>query len=555
MGTKFFLIVCPLCVVSFKQETRFIAHLKDIHTIQIASNIQQLYDKHVNGGMSSSCHCGCNEPLNWLSWKKGYGTNQYLRGHNARGVTIFSDSATIAKMKIKRAQGLKDGRFSVWNAGKTKETDASVARAAVNISKTLKSSYESGDLVDWRIKNPEKALHAAKKCSETKLRRSAAGEITPWNKGKNKHNDVTMAKIAVAIAKAMQANPNSSPKRLTSKQFLETIHELGPNFELISNPDLYQNKYQTHVFSCKTCGMQQEKSLVMLANTPICFSCYPKESKCQIQMFNFIKSLCSDTKISDRDVISPKELDIFIPSKNMAIEFNGLYWHSETCKIDEKKYHSIKTNLCLEKNIKLIHIFEDEWRDKRPIVESMIISRLGLCNNRFMARKMIVRQLDTKTRRDFFNENHIDGDAIAKIAWGLFDGDNLMSALSLRSPFHKSPKTIELARFASKLNVSVSGGLSRLLSVAKMWVKSANYASIMTYVDTRFGDGHGYELSGFKFVKKTDNRFWWTDYTNRYDRFKYRANKALGLSEQDVASAANVVRIWGCENKVYELAI
>ena len=65
-----------------------------------------------------------------------------------------------------------------------------------------------------------------------------------------------------------------------------------------------------------------------------------------------------------RNIIAPLEIDIFIPSKNIAIEYDGLYWHSSnkfSGRTIEKKYHLNKTEQCLKKGIKLIHIFENEW--------------------------------------------------------------------------------------------------------------------------------------------------------------------------------------------------
>jgi hypothetical protein len=92
-----------------------------------------------------------------------------------------------------------------------------------------------------------------------------------------------------------------------------------------------------------------------------CPNCFPKfKSQGEIELLEFIKSIESSEIIeNDRKVLNGQELDIYIPSKNIAIEFNGLYWHSELFK--DKNYHLNKTELCEKNNIRLIHIFEDEW--------------------------------------------------------------------------------------------------------------------------------------------------------------------------------------------------
>jgi hypothetical protein len=134
---------------------------------------------------------------------------------------------------------------------------------------------------------------------------------------------------------------------------------------------------------------------------------------------------------------------------------------------------------------------------------------------------------------------------------------DVVCAVSLRRPFHKkNDDAIEVARFCSKLDFSVAGGLSKLVAVVKTWAVENNYAKIITYVDTRLGGvGKGYETVGFTRVGDTPMRWWWTDMANRFNRFKFRANSKEGLTEVAVATVAGVVKIWGCKNIVYEMKL
>jgi hypothetical protein len=104
------------------------------------------------------------------------------------------------------------------------------------------------------------------------------------------------------------------------------------------------------------------------------------------------------------------------------------------------------------------------------------------------------------------------------------------------------------------MNKNVPGGLSRLVEEAKRYCAVAGVDKMITYVDTRLGGaGKGYELSGFKRVGTTVPRWWWTDMEHRYNRFKYKADPTTNRSEATVGEEAGVVKIWGCENIVYEL--
>ena len=85
------------------------------------------------------------------------------------------------------------------------------------------------------------------------------------------------------------------------------------------------------------------------------------KSKSEKEIVDFIKSFYFGKVLENsRKITPPYELDIYIPEKKLAIEYNGLYWHSEAQGKD-KFYHYNKTKRCAEKGIRLITIFEDEF--------------------------------------------------------------------------------------------------------------------------------------------------------------------------------------------------
>lgn len=207
-----------------------------------------------------------------------------------------------------------------------------------------------------------------------------------------------------------------------------------------------------------------------------------------------------------------------------------------------------------------LYLFEDEWRDKRAIVESMINARLGNTLHVYDARKCIVSKLgqnsaDRGLRREFFNTNHIDGDVGASHTYALVYDNTPVMMLSLRKPksaLWRRNGYMEIARSSSLLNSRVRGGLSRLIRACRRDVGTD--IPLMTYVDRRHGQGNSYISAGFKHAGITHMpRFWWTDFTTRYDRLKYRADKDRGMTELQVASAAGVHKIWGCKNTRFVL--
>lgn len=239
---------------------------------------------------------------------------------------------------------------------------------------------------------------------------------------------------------------------------------------------------------------------------------YHHESIGEKEIVDFIKSTCDfDIIENDRNIISPKELDVYIPQKNLAIEFDGLYFHSTKFGKD-KNYHLNKTLACEEKGIRLIHIFEDEWLFKRPIVESIIKSALGIYEQKIFARNCEVKEINDKTFRNFCNENHIQGESSSSERIGLFYNDELVQAVGFcKSRFSKNET--ELVRMVTKLNTQVVGGFSRLM---KHFGKNC-----ISYIDRRLFDGKGYKSSGFEYVCTNRPNYYYIKELDRYYRMNF----------------------------------
>ena len=99
-------------------------------------------------------------------------------------------------------------------------------------------------------------------------------------------------------------------------------------------------------------------------------------------MAKFLTDLGLTVVINNRSIISPYEIDLFIPELNLAIEYNGLPWHSELFGNKGPKYHLNKTTMCANVGIKLIHIFSNDFYNSKNIVESILRNAVGKNANR-----------------------------------------------------------------------------------------------------------------------------------------------------------------------------
>lgn len=107
-------------------------------------------------------------------------------------------------------------------------------------------------------------------------------------------------------------------------------------------------------------------------------------SKYERDLVDFIKTFYFDDIMTNiRTIIHPMELDIYLPNINIAIEYNGTYWHSIERGID-KGYHLRKSLRCREKDIHLIHIYEfEDFEEQKQLLKDLINGQDNYPNNDF----------------------------------------------------------------------------------------------------------------------------------------------------------------------------
>lgn len=174
--------------------------------------------------------------------------------------------------------------------------------------------------------------------------------------------------------------------------------------------------------------------------------------------------------VNDKKLLSGIELDIYIPDKKMAIEYNGLYYHSEISGKKDRQFHLSKTKECEKQGIQLIHIFEDDWKLKKEIIKSKLRHILGVNKSEIVyARKCTISEITNPQRDKFLEENHIQGSTNSTVSIGAFYGDRLISVMTfdnkrVMTASHIDDKTYELTRFAIDINLRSPGVAGKLLS-------------------------------------------------------------------------------------------
>ena len=327
---------------------------------------------------------------------------------------------------------------------------------------------------------------------------------------------------------------------------LTILCDCGVEFEI--NKPMFNGRYERKQVICTTCNPFGQSS----------------KSKPQLEVLNFlIENNIKNIVTNNRQILNGKELDIYLPDYNIAIEYDGLYWHNSG--FVENDYHLKKTLGCQEKGIKLIHVFEDEWINKQDIVKSRLLNLLGKNPIKIYGRKCIIKEIDNDICKKFLDENHIQGNVASKYKIGLFFNDNLVSVMtfgSIRSIM--SSKNMlpgyELSRFCNKLNTNVIGAASKLL---QYFIKTYTPNRIISYADVRWSgidsENTLYTTLGFTYKHTSKPNYWYVKNEFRYHRSNFTKQSLIKegfdstKTEKGIMTERNYNRIYDCGNLVYEM--
>ncbi len=564
-------MICEIC----RKDCQNLA----VHIVQKHKNIstKEYFDKYLRKPGEGICPV-CGKPTTFIGMSKRYSIHCSLKCSNADAATTERKRATTLE---------KHGCTNYRNVEKSRKTrEEMYGKGVFNSPECIAKIITTKARI-----TPEEKKIALEKSIKTRNERygqwsnEKQGELTAITKMQN-HGDPTYNNRHDAYETCIKlygfAHPTQSEEikkkakntryernngtyysEETKKKIQEklderfnelTIKKYEDEVEFIDTSDRMNIKYR-----CKEKGHENVENYQLLykrrrACMPLCTACYKKGmgSKGEHDLYEFVCSLNNGTIKTDRIILNGHELDIYVPNKKLAIEFNGLYWHNELMK--EKNYHLWKTEECEKQGIQLIHVFEDEWNYKQEIVKSRLKGLLGL-NDRIYARKTECRTIDFKTAKEFLDDNHIQGSCMSAYNYGLFYNNELVSIMTFGKSRFKDNE-FELLRFANKLYTNVIGGASKLFSHFRK--DHPEIEKIVSYADRRWSKGNLYEKLGFECAGKTAVNYYYVVKDCRHNRMEFQKHKLvaegadLNKSEHEIMLDRGIYRIYDCGNLKYE---
>lgn len=286
-----------------------------------------------------------------------------------------------------------------------------------------------------------------------------------------------------------------------------------------------------------TCGHEWAKQIPD-GSIPTCPKC--NLSKEQFGIDEFLSSIYSgEIKRNIRTIIAPYELDIYLPELKLGIELNGSYWHRDGHSTSLLK----KYELCKSAGIKLIHIMDWEWNEKRHIVKSILSNLVHAASIiKLGARHCTISKVKNIEIEQFLNDNHIQGYIQSSFNFALKHNGEIIACLALSKPRWDKKHQYEITRWAVKRGVSLRGGFTKSLTYAQSHLKSSE---IMTYSDLRWGEGGVYAKNGFTVMGQSKPNYWWVKNKirlSRYQTTKFKIFEHINDFDSNLTEDQNMLR-------------
>lgn len=275
-------------------------------------------------------------------------------------------------------------------------------------------------------------------------------------------------------------------------------------------------------------------------------------SKGENELRTYVESLGVQVVVADRNILRGAEIDVLIPDFGLGIEFNGVYWHSESTG-KGRSYRKDKWELARDNGVQLIQIWEDDWSnpDRQKIIKSMISYKVGLGPvDRVYARDTKFVEIDYKDASEFLMVNHIQGKANGAFYYALKSvvTDKVVAVMVIAVIRKGSEVVYNISRYATACNVV--GGFTKILKNVE---KSHVFNSWVTFSDNMVSDGDLYANNGFLLDGRLKPDYMYVVGGVRKHKFSYRVRRFRddpafkfreGMSGSELAAFNNLSRVW-----------
>ena len=464
-----------------------------------------------------------------------------LKLKNEKLIEKYGSVENFNKLRIDKGKSTNLERYGVSNVfqldtvkDKIKETH--LEKYGVDNpakSEIIKSRSKATNLIRYGVENPAQSLDIQSKIEATNLDRYGTKSPLQSEAVKDRIRSTNMERYGVPCT--LQAPEVIEKIReshvLTLKAKRNDPEHIKWRISVAENP-YYNLEYLSQrvredgetelTYRCKDLGhifTWCQKGDTRHPRCPICAK--DSGSIPEVQIRNYLESILPGEliKMHDRTVLDKKELDIYIPSYNLAIEFDGMYWHNGL-----DNYYKYET--CRSKGIQLIQVTEYEWWNKRDKIFSILDSILGIYDKTIYARNCEVKEIDNSLYTEFLDRYHLQGYMPASIRLGLFYEGELVQVESYGKSRYTDKYEYELIRECSRSGYKILGGKSKLFV---HFIRNYHPTSIVSYCEKNKFTGSSYLKLGFKLNHESGSGYKYYRDGNEYSRIVFQKHKMQSL--------------------------
>lgn len=503
----------------------------------------------------ATCQKGCDCYTQRLSAKmsevaRGFSTEKREKIRNTRALTVEQKygvsnvfQLALVKQKSSDTKLSKYGTPTFNNSEKTK--------------KTLIEKYGVKNVMQV------KCIAAKNLSNRNSLDAAQRTAVTKLKKYNNSAYNNRVKAAATNLKKYGTTNPSKSQQvKQQISDSLRTLHvqRHSTKYQITAQwPAADYQPLQNNVWICNKCG-SKIAGKILNGKFTRCRVCNPTGSLPENQIKDYLRTLGVTLVENTRNLIPPKEIDIYLPDHKLAIEYCGLYWHRQQ-QGKHKHYHIGKLLACHQQGIKLITIFGNQWDQFPDLIKSRLAHLLNCQANKVFARKCKIVSLTRQQARDFFNNNHLHGYCNARHSLGLIYQGQLVSAMLFSTAKFDQRKT-DLVRFSNLQNFAIVGAASRLLNA---YICKHKPREIVAYSDNNWGLTDFYNKLGFDTVSFGSPGYQIINVQTHqiHDRLKFQKHKLskMGITlNNQKTTYENILangfdRIWDCGHSKHVLKL
>lgn len=268
------------------------------------------------------------------------------------------------------------------------------------------------------------------------------------------------------------------------------------------------NQYAYFKCSSKRCNnIFREKICAVTSTNGLCPDCRNRTySDAEKDLAEYIKNLGFNIVTNSKLTGNSQTFDIYVPERKLAIEYNGLYWHSER-NGSGKDYHFDKLADCAKLGIRLIYIWDDLYTNHPRMVERYLRKELGVDKLKINFNECTIQYIDTDTATEFLEENSMLGYRTALSHLGMYYNGNIEGLLSFNM---YNNGVCEIVQY-SDIHYII-GGLSGAL---KYILSKNNINTFYAVSDNTISNGKEFKDSGFEFIEALEPDYYLYSNGNR----------------------------------------